>query len=715
MKRLEGEVLEFLSSLGEDQYLLEMDRHTIDPHQFLGLEVNPRAAAIAELVLWIGYLQWHIRTRGKTMPAQPVLKKFDNIEYRDAVVRTDDWDVLRDAGGRPITRWDGVTFKLHPITGEQIPDEAARFELRRYLNPRPATWPAADFIVGNPPFLGGKDMRQDLGDGYAEACWKARPHVPGGADFVMHFWDKAAEQVRTGKARRFGLITTNSITQKFSRKVVERHLSQKKPLSLVMAIPDHPWMKSAETAAVRIAMTVGTAGESEGTLYAVTEESGLNTDSPTVELRGQTGAIHANLQCGANLSLAKALRSNDGISSPGVKLHGAGFIVTPERAASLGLGKVEGLDRHILPYRNGRDLTSRPRGVMVIDLYPLTDMEVMDRFPDVYQWVEARVKPERDQNNRATYREKWWIFGEPRREFRPVLEGIPRYIATVETSKHRFFQFLDASIRPDNKLVNIGLEDAAHLAVLSSAIHVTWALAAGGRLGVGNDPVYVKTNCFDPFPFPIPTDPLRETLRDLGERLDAHRKERLAAYTHLTMTKMYNVLEAVRAGRPLDDAETDIYESGRVGILKDLHDRIDAATAEAYGWPADLADDAILERLVALNLERTQEEAAGTVRWLRPEFQAPKAKTATRAEQMEAVLDIAEAKAKKPKLPGTLPEQVAAIRRLLDAESDPISLPDAARRFSQGKRAEKKVADVLDTLVLLGQAEVEDGRYTLKD
>ena len=102
IKRLEGEVLEMLSDLGEDEYLAQLDRHTVDPHQFLGLEINPRAVAIAELVLWIGYLQWHFRTRGRSMPAEPVLKNFANIVEQDAVLAYDRWDVLRDERGRPF-------------------------------------------------------------------------------------------------------------------------------------------------------------------------------------------------------------------------------------------------------------------------------------------------------------------------------------------------------------------------------------------------------------------------------------------------------------------------------------------------------------------------------------------------------------------------------------------------------------------------------------
>jgi hypothetical protein len=714
MKRLEGEVLEALVDLGEDLVNLDLHRHTVDPHQFLGLEINPRAVAIAELVLWIGYLQWHFRTRGRVMPAEPVLKNFANIVEQDAILQYDRWDVLRDDSGRPITRWDGITTKLHPITGEKVPDEGARAELRAYINPRPAAWPKADFIVGNPPFIGGKDMRQELGDGYAEACWNARKHIPGGADFVMHFWDKAAETVRTHKARRFGLITTNSLTQKFSRRVIERHLDARNPLSLAMAVPDHPWMKSADRAAVRIAMTVGVPGSVEGALRTVVKESDLNTDAPKVTLAERWGRIQPDLSLGAYVTSALPLRANEKICSPGVKLHGAGFIVTQGQAQSLGLGKVEGLGEHIRPYRNGRDLTARPRGVMVIDLFPLKEREARDRFPAVYQWIADRVKPERDNNNRKSYRDNWWIFGEPRRELRPALPSITRYIATVETSKHRFFQFLDAAVCPDNMLVNIAVEDAFFLGVLSSRIHVVWALAAGGRLGVGNDPRYNKTRCFDPFPFPDPSDDLKARIRDLGERLDAHRKAVLDKHKQLTMTGLYNVLEKVRAEVQLSDAEKDIYDAGLVGVLRRIHDDLDEVVAKAYGWPADLPDEEILVRLVALNHERAAEEQDGKVRWLRPELQAPKeAVAAKKARQIEAELTAIEGAAKKPSLPTALPDQVAAVRAILAGADGAISPADLARRFSQGRRAEKKVEEVLRTLALLGQAEQVNGGFVL--
>ena len=122
MKRLEGEVTALLADLGEDQVALSLAGHTVDPHQFLGLELNPWAAAVAELLLWIGYLQWHFRTHGKASPAEPVLRDFRNIENRDALLTFAGTKPRLDATGAPVTRWDGVTTLVHPVTGEKVPD-----------------------------------------------------------------------------------------------------------------------------------------------------------------------------------------------------------------------------------------------------------------------------------------------------------------------------------------------------------------------------------------------------------------------------------------------------------------------------------------------------------------------------------------------------------------------------------------------------------------
>jgi hypothetical protein len=426
MKRLEGEVLNLLRDLGEGQMQLEIESVMITPQQFLGIEVNPRAAAIAELVLWIGFLQWHLRTRGETKPPEPIIKNYHNIECRDAVLAWDAIEPLLDEAGEPVTRWDGRTTKPHPVTGEEVPDETARLPVYRYLNPRPAAWPRADIIVGNPPFIGIARMREALGDGYTETLRRTYKALPESIDYVMYWWDKAAELTRQGQAQRFGFITTNSLRQTFNRRVLQRHLETKNPVSLVFAIPDHPWVDSADGAAVRISMTVARPGDTEGSLRKVIYESRAESDEGEVRLNKQKGKIQSDLTIGANVAAALPLRANKDLSNRGVQVIGSGFIVTPQEANELGLGRVPGMDKHIRHYRNGRDLTATPRGVMVIDLFGLSEEEVRDRFPEVYQWVYERVKPERDQNNRKSYRDKWWIHGEPRANFRPALKGLNR-------------------------------------------------------------------------------------------------------------------------------------------------------------------------------------------------------------------------------------------------------------------------------------------------
>ena len=437
-------------------------------------------------------------------------------------------------------------------------------------------------------------MRDALGDGYAEALWAAYPKMPQSADFVMFWWEKAALAARGWKpasdkakakgTRRFGFITTNSLRQTFNRKVLEPHLSDdKSPISLVFAIPDHPWVDAGDGAAVRIAMTVAELGKAPGRVLTITEERKGETESEgrPVTFSIEKGKVYADLRIGADVAGAVPLRANEGLSSPGVKLHGAGFIVTPAEARALGLGTVPGLEAHIREYRNGRDLTATPRRAMVIDLYPLSQAETLARFPSVYQHVFDKVKPERDQNAEPFRRTNWHWFGRTHETYRAFTKGLHRFIVTVETTKHRTFQFLSGDTRADNMLVAIGTDDAAPLSVLSSHVHEVWALKAGGTLE--DRPRYNKTLCFNPFPFPDPTDAQKARLRSLGEQLDAHRKAQQAAHPKLTLTGMYNVLEKLRAGERIEGKDREIYDQGLIGILRDLHDQIDREVAAAYG------------------------------------------------------------------------------------------------------------------------------------
>ena len=724
LKRLEGEVLNQLSALGDTQDALDLGRETVTLQQLRGVELNERAAALAELVLWIGFLQWQIRTNGHASVAEPVVHDYGNIEHRDALLAYDRREHITDAGGQVLTRWDGVTTKTHPVTGQPVPDESAQVVQWGYLNPRQAQWPQADFIVGNPPFIGAKYLRSALGDGYADALREAWPAVPESADFVMYWWFRAAEQVRAGQVERFGFITTNSVRQTFNRRVVQQAIEDMR-LSLVYAVPDHPWVDSANGAAVRIAMTVVAAGELEGRLYEVQTEAEGEYGEIAVGLVERKGMLHADLSVGANVSSAKALRAMTGVSSPGVKLHGAGFIVRREEAQALGLGTVSGMERHVREYRNGRDLTATPRDVLVIDLFGLTVDQVRARFPSLYQWVYERVKPERDQNNRATYRNNWWLFGEPRKDLRPALAGLRRYIATTVTAKHRVFQFMEAKVLADDALICIASDEALNLGVLSSTVHILWALATGSTLE--DRPRYIKTACFETFPFPSAdsglTPELAERIRALAEQIDTHRKVQQAAHADATLTATYNVLEKLRSGEPLSDMEKVIHEHGLVGVLKSLHDELDAAVLQAYGWadltlPADT--DTLLVRLVELNAKRAIEEAAGTVRWLRPEFQRQAGQGEQVGMETEAEADAAGGSDEPPptKLaivqrpwPAGLTEQIKAVAEVMSNAGRSLDLDELAAHFSARGRWRDRLPTLLDTLVVLGRIRVVDDRW----
>ncbi|WP_291987822.1 type IIL restriction-modification enzyme MmeI [Candidatus Accumulibacter sp. ACC007] len=487
-------------------------------------------------------------------------------------------------------------------------------------------------------------------------------------------------------------------------------------MSLAFGVPDHPWIDSADGAAVRIAMTVGTQGSSEGRLLSVTAECEGKGDGLEVTLHEQSGLLHADLRVGANVASAKPLLANSRISTNGFMLASSGFIVTTQDASRLDA------DAPTKPYRNGRDLTDRPRDVLLIDFFGHDADQVRHRWPASYQWVLEHVKPERDHNNRPRLREHWWLFGEVRKTLRAAMVGLPRYIATVETTKHRVFQFLEANIAPDHMLIGIALADSYFLGVLSSRVHVVWALAAGGRLGMGNDPRYNKSRCFEPFPFPVANPDQATRIRDLAEQLDAHRKRQQAAHATLTLTGMYNVLEKLRRGDVLAAKEKTIHEQGLVSVLKTLHDELDAAVLDAYGWsdlraaladPAqkDAASETLLVRLVALNAERVAEEARGEVRWLRPEYQHPQAV----ASQSSLAIDDAAGKqaalaaavpagatARQP-WPAALPEQVAAVAAALAGAPAPLSETELAARFTGKGAWKKRLAQIVDTLEALGR------------
>lgn len=651
-KRLESDVLGALADLGSSQEELGSEEFLVSPRQFLGIEVRAWSQQVAELVLWIGYLQWHHRTYGGTKhPPEPVLRDYKNVECRDAII---------DAHGLP------------------------------------AAWPRADFVVGNPPFLGKLNVKADLGSEYAATLRKAyRGEVADSADFVMYWWHKAARLLAAGDVQRFGFVTTNSITQVFNRRTVAAALDGTPPLHIAYAIPNHPWVDTESgSASVRVAMTVVERERGVGRLTTVMSEGEASAVDGAIDvtLSQQDGVIHANLAIGANVAAAEPLTANLGLTGAGVMLGSRGFLVKPTE-------KVTAPPSVFKPIVNGNDILQKSRNAKVIDFDGLTPEDAREIAPGALQRVIKLVKPARDVNPRASRRERWWLFSETMPKTRASIAGLKRYIATPETARHRVFTFVDGSVLPEHPLVAIALDDAFHLGVLSSRIHVTWALAAGGRLGIGDDPRYNKTVCFEPFAFPQCGTKQADRIRDLAESIDKHRKRQLASYPKLTITALYKVLAKLRSRTELDSKDKVVHEQGLALVLAHLHDELDAAVADAYGWNRNSSEENILARLVELNSIRRREEEAGFVAWLRPAFQKPLAATAENTSHHRQPVATARAVLSWP---STLPRQVNIIRQLISTSDLSWTAAEVANRYDDASA--DSVTTALETLEVLGIA-----------
>jgi hypothetical protein len=457
-------------------------------------------------------------------------------------------------------------------------------------------------------------------------------------------------------------------------------------------------------------MTVAAKGRRPGLFEAIKTEVKDKDESlgRRLEYVRHVGRIFGNLRIGTDVLEALPLRSNLKMSARGAFLIGKGFLITKAEAIQLAAGTAAIENSVITPFLGGYDLTQKHRRRWVIDFWGLSESEAKSRYPAAFQHILDTVKPIRDENDMSWRRDNWWVFGDPGRSYRSAVGRLGEMIVTSRTAKFRLFQLQATNQVPESEVVVVGSDDYGLVTVLSSKHHTVFSLATCGWMGVGNDPRYNNSLCFDPFPFPDLTDPQRTHLRQLGEDLDAHRKCQQAAHPNLTLTKMYNVLEKLRAGDVIEGNDKDIYDQGLIGILRDLHDQIDAAVADAYGWPVELSDEDILLRLVALNKERAEEEARGHIRWLRPDYQNPTGVQATKGKTADMDLGVV-AKIEKAPWPKALPEQIAAVREAL-SEMGEATPEQIARRFVRGRAV--TVEPLMDSLAALGQAEKgEDGRY----
>jgi hypothetical protein len=419
---------------------------------------------------------------------------------------------------------------------------------------------------------------------------------------------------------------------------------------------------------------------------------------------------------------AVPLRANAGLCYQGMNLVGRGFVLEAEELPRFGVAP-DRLNEVVRPYANARDITQGGAPRWVIDFYGWSVDDARDRHPALYQRLLETVKPERDQNKDKQRKRDWWLFGRSNSALRAALAGLPRFIVTPKTAKHRIFLFADEGFVPDSKLFAFALADGAALGVLSSRAAVLFATQAGAWLGVGNDSTYNNGDCFDPFPFPdLDAQPaLRARIAALAERLDAHRKAVQSTVPKAHLTAQYNALararEARAGGPPLSAAEAAFHAAALTGVLQSLHDDLDAAVAQAYGWPADLPDDALLERLVALNRARAEEEARGLVRHLRPALQAPAQPAPFAPPPADAPAD-AEAGPVAPAGPAAAPlpwppdtrGRLLALRDALRAADAPRSPDELAPAFAGARPKDLRAA--LDALADLGVlSALPDGRY----
>ncbi len=693
LKTLEAEVVQRLVDVVG---AVQLETEQVNPSQFLGIEVNPRAAAIAELVIWIGYLQWHFKRYGTTPPPEPVLQNFHNIEHRDAVLAYDGKEEAIDPKtGKVKTRWGGRTMK-HPVTGEDVPDPSDQTPIYRYINARSAEWQEADYIVSNPPFIANSDMRELLGDGYAETVREVYSDIPATVDYVMYWWHKSAKTLQERKTHRFGLITTNTIRQERQRVVIEFHQQHKEPIRLFFAIPDHPWLEGGD-AAVTVAMTGAELEKTKSSQMPLLGKSSKKGTLHEWEISYSTVKfITSSLQSSLSANDAIQLRANFNLAAKGFEPGCLGFTVVKSefgiREQSL-----------IRPFKKLSHLVKGRNLEFVIDVNHIeNENDLMSISPYIYQHLVDHVKSVRAVNNDQRLREKWWQYRRSNEILKKAISGLDRYVVTGRTAKHRCFFFSEVEALCETEVICIGLDDAFALGILSSTIHSAWALSARSDLG-GNTPRYFHDACFNTFPFPTPTLEQEQKIRELGEKLDAHRKRVQTQHPDVTITGMYNLLEKLRRGEPFTDSDRTYNDKALVSTLKQIHDDLDSAVFEAYGWQPTLSDDEILEKLVALNADRAEEERNGLVRWLRPDYQAPGEvqvqQTLTGVMEPETVaIEPAEQKtwSKQPK------EQLAAIQELLSTSQGEWTVEQIAAQFKGGSRAKKAIKENLERLEFFG-------------
>jgi len=558
LKALEKEAIAFAELYGVDF------PPRVDPGQLHGIEINPYAHEVASIVIWIGYLQWKHRNGWDLLGEKPILRKLHQVELKDALV--DDSDPSQ---------------------------------------PKEATWPEADVIVGNPPFLGGKLLRRGLGGETVDRMFAVYDgRVRRESDLCCYWFEKARAQIAAGKADRAGLLATQGIRGGANQDVLRRI---KESGHIFFAVDDREWV--LDGAAVHVAMVGFDSGSGRPpTLlqhYDTVEkdpETGKETKRRVRFHRLPVEGINPDLTSQSDLTAVQRLPENAGISFMGDTKVGPFDIDAETARKMLASPNPDGRSSAdvVRPWANGLDITRRPRGMWIVDFPPGTSEAQAALYEAPFAFVEQRVKPERLGNNRALYAREWWIHGEGRPGMRAALEPHFRYLATPNLTKYRFFAWLHARVLPDHQLIVFARHDNYFFGALQSHVHEVWALRMGTQLE--SRPRYTPTTCFETFPLPWPPgtepedDPRYLAIADAAKELNELRE----GWLNPAPVDGLALAPTELAKRTL----TNLYNANPTW-LQNANRKLDEAVFVAYGWPSGLSDQEILGRLLALNLERS--------------------------------------------------------------------------------------------------------------
>ncbi|XWZ94973.1 class I SAM-dependent DNA methyltransferase (plasmid) [Azospirillum sp. B2RO_4] len=557
---------------------------TIGPEAVLGIDVNPLGVELARISVWIGTIQW-MRRHGYEVPRNPILQSLKTIEQKDALV-----DLI---GGE--TRWpDPQTFAA---AGKDGGGDGRDGEPYRMV------------IVGNPPFLGDKTMLGELGEEYVTRLRRLfAGRVPGAADLVCYWFEKARALLEAGRVERVGLVTTNSIRGGANRTVLDRIRADG---TILEAWSDEPW--TVDGAAVRVSLVCF-------------GPKGLN-ETPRLDGR-EVSEIFADLTAGGvDLTTAKPLAENEGIAFSGTSKKGS-FDIDGKVARSwlkMPLNPNGRPNSDILrPWMNGLDIMRRSQEKWIIHFGELSQADAC-LYEAPYGWVDQHVAPERRRSTSPAEQREWWLLARRAPAMQAAIDRLQRYLATPEVSKHRVFVWADLRVLPDKNVVVIARDDAVSFGILSSRFHELWACRMGTSLE--DRPRYTSSTTFRTFPFPdgltpdLPADshaddPRARAIAEAARRLNELRENWLNP-PDLVKREAEVVEGFPERLLPRDEAAaailktrtlTNLYNQ-RPAFLVNAHAALDAAVAAAYGWPADISDEEVLRRLLALNQARPAADA----------------------------------------------------------------------------------------------------------